>query len=217
MLTSSATSEAMNSPLCSPKVRPKSAVATASTPSPTSARMRRRRTVARAYCPAVRPVGSEPTMVISSVERIASLSDAPSPKAATAGRRSHTGGHRPNGHGSPIMRRQNQPSFLSDIRLLLRAHGEHRWLNREVVPVLLDLERPDCIPEEQLGAALAYLEVHWAEAARRAAQTDAAHAELLALKGAGERRLYAMARHYHAVVCNLREVLGARVTEHLAL
>jgi len=115
------------------------------------------------------------------------------------------------------MRRQNQPSFLSDIRLLLRAHGEHRWLNREVVPVLLDLERPDCIPEEQLGAALAYLEVHWAEAARRAAQTDAAHAELLALKGAGERRLYAMARHYHAVVCNLREVLGARVTEHLAL
>lgn len=113
------------------------------------------------------------------------------------------------------MRRHHQPSFLSDIRLLLRAHGEQRWLNREVVPVLCELEEPGCIPEEQLGAALAYLEVHWAEARRRAAQTDAAHAELQALGGAAERTLAGMARSYHTVVRNLREALAAHVADHL--
>src|SRR5271169_2129311 len=121
------------------------------------------------------------------------------------------GGHRPVEHGSSIMRRHNQPSFLSDIRLLLRAHGEQRWLNREVAPVLRDLEQPDGVPEEQLGAALAYLEVHWAEARRRATQTDAAHAELQALSGATERTLAGMARYYHSVVRNLRETLAANV------
>jgi hypothetical protein len=113
------------------------------------------------------------------------------------------------------MKRHQQPSFLSDIRLLLRAHGEQRWLNREVVPVLRELDEPGCIPEEQLGAALAYLEVHWAEARRRAAQTDAAHAELQALSGATERTLAGMARYYHGVVRNLRETLAAHVAEHV--
>ena len=60
----------------------------------------------------------------------------------------------------------------SDICLLLRAHAEQRWLCHEVLPVLRQLERGDSLPEEQLGAALAYLEVLWIEASQRAAETD---------------------------------------------
>ncbi len=44
--------------------------------------------------------------------------------------------------------------------------------------MLRQLETPDALPEEQLGAALAYLEVTWLEAARHAAETDAAFAAL---------------------------------------
>ena len=65
-------------------------------------------------------------------------------------------------------------SPTSDISLLLRAHAEQRWLSHEVLPVLRQLEQRDCLPEEQLGAALAYLEVLWIEASQRAAETDAA-------------------------------------------
>ncbi len=66
MLASSATSEARKRGSCRPNARPSSAVATASAPSVTSVRMRSRRTVARAYCPAVRRVGSVSTVSISS-------------------------------------------------------------------------------------------------------------------------------------------------------
>ena len=58
MLASSAISDARNRLSCSPKVLPSNAVATASAPSVTSVRRRSRLTVARAYCPAVRRVGS---------------------------------------------------------------------------------------------------------------------------------------------------------------
>ena len=71
----------------------------------------------------------------------------------------------------------DQPTSLShpsDICLLLRAHAEQRWLTSELLPVVRELESPDQIPEEQLGAALAYLEVLWVDARRRAAETEAA-------------------------------------------
>jgi len=69
-------------------------------------------------------------------------------------------------------------SDAHDIYLLLRAHGEQRWLLGQVQPVLRQLEAPSTIPEEQLGAALAYLEVLWLDARRRAAESDAACAQL---------------------------------------
>ena len=81
----------------------------------------------------------------------------------------------------------NQPSSLSqpsDICLLLRAYAEQRWLTSELLPVIRELESPDQIPEEQLGAALAYLEVLWVDARRRAAETEAA-LEALGAAGCG--------------------------------
>ena len=44
--------------------------------------------------------------------------------------------------------------------------------------MLRQLRHPDGLPDEQLGAALAYLEVAWLEATRLAAETDAACADL---------------------------------------
>ena len=58
MPTSSAISEPRKRTSRSPNVRPSSAVATASTPSATSVRMRSRRTVVRSCWPAARAVGS---------------------------------------------------------------------------------------------------------------------------------------------------------------
>jgi len=69
-------------------------------------------------------------------------------------------------------------SAPSDFRLLLRAHAEARWLSHEVVPVLRELEQEDALGDEQLGAALAYLEVLWIEACGRAAETEATCTEL---------------------------------------
>src|SRR6202035_4768886 len=60
-----------------------------------------------------------------------------------------------------------------DVSLLLRAHAERRWLSREVVPVLRQIETSSDLPDEQLPAAVAYLEVIWAEALSRAHETDA--------------------------------------------
>ena len=60
-----------------------------------------------------------------------------------------------------------------DVSLLLRAHAERRWLSREVIPVMRQIETCDGLPDEQLPAALAYLEVIWAEALGRARETDA--------------------------------------------
>src|ERR1700736_2002660 len=91
-------------------------------------------------------------------------------------------------------------SPTSDISLLLRAHAEQRWLCHEVLPVLRQLEQRDSLPEEQLGAALAYLEVLWIEASQRAAETDAASAELLAWAAAPDPPLHSKARSYHEAV-----------------
>ncbi|HLM86158.1 MAG TPA: hypothetical protein VK272_08240 [Solirubrobacteraceae bacterium] len=118
----------------------------------------------------------------------------------------------------------SDPSPPSDVCLLLRAHAEQRWLSREVVPVLRELEQRDSLPEEQLGAALAYLEVIWIEAARRAAETDATYAELdtacaqLDLACAEENTLLpSRARHYHATVRTLREIAARHVARLTAI
>lgn len=96
-----------------------------------------------------------------------------------------------------------------DICLLLRAHCEQRWLISEVVPVLREIEQPGAVPEDQLAAALAYLETLWLDARRRAAETDAARARLDA--AGGESALLAKARRYHAAVRRLRQAVGHRV------
>jgi hypothetical protein len=119
----------------------------------------------------------------------------------------------------------------SDVCLLLRAHAEQRWLSLEVGPVLRQLRQRDSLPEEQLGAALAYLEVLWIEASQRAAETDAAYAEFEASERAakadaaaeadaavanGGWTLPSKARRYRVAVLTLRDVFGRQVAAMLA-
>lgn len=111
---------------------------------------------------------------------------------------------------------QDQSNPPSDVCLLLRTYAEQRWLSREVVPVLRQLETPDTLPEEQLGAALAYLEVTWLEAARHAAETDAALADLETTRLTAEEALPSKARRYHAAVRFLRETVGRHVDAFIA-
>jgi hypothetical protein len=86
--------------------------------------------------------------------------------------------------------------------------------------VLRQLQAPDEIPEDQLGAALAYLEVTWLEAGRLAAETDAALADLeaarLAAEEAAEEALPSKARGYYAAVRTLRGVIARRVAALVA-
>jgi hypothetical protein len=105
----------------------------------------------------------------------------------------------------------------SDVCLLLRAHAEARWLSHEVVPILRELDHEELLPEEQLGAALAYLEVLWIESRQRAAETDATYAQLNATAVNGDRALHAKARGYHAAVRRLRDSVGRRVAQRLTL
>jgi hypothetical protein len=100
-----------------------------------------------------------------------------------------------------------------DICVLLRAHGEEHWLMSEVLPVLLELEQPGAIPEDQLGAALAYLEILWINASRRAAETDAAFARLDPSDSQRDLSLHEKASRYHAAVRRLRTSLARRVRE----
>jgi hypothetical protein len=111
-----------------------------------------------------------------------------------------------------------EPSPAPDVVLLLRAHAEQLWLSREVISVLRQLEaRESSLPEEQSGAALAYLEVVWTEALKRAQETDAAHVQLdLAGDEGPHGELVARARRYHASVRNLREAVARRVQRLLA-
>ncbi|HEY8303003.1 MAG TPA: hypothetical protein VIG42_00300 [Solirubrobacteraceae bacterium] len=102
------------------------------------------------------------------------------------------------------------PSLPSDVTLLLRADAEHGWLHREVIPVLLEVEAHGRLPDEQTGAALAYLEAMWREAAIRARETDTAHARLTP-PGGGHNSLSASADRYHTVVTALRGILTERV------
>lgn len=102
------------------------------------------------------------------------------------------------------------PSLPSDVCLLLRADAEQRWLHREVIPVLRQVETRERLADEELGAALAYLEAMWGEASLRARATDAAHADLGG-RGGDEQGLGGRAGRYHAAVRALRELVGARV------
>ncbi|HEY3759849.1 MAG TPA: hypothetical protein VGL37_08810 [Solirubrobacteraceae bacterium] len=102
-----------------------------------------------------------------------------------------------------------------DVSLLLRAHAERRWLSREVIPVLRQLESCDELPDEQLPAACAYLEFIWTAALARARETDAERRRLDE-RGPLEQPLLAKAHHYHATVCSLREAVARRVALLLA-
>lgn len=104
-------------------------------------------------------------------------------------------------------------SDTHDICLLLRAHGEQRWLISEVLPVLREIEQPSSIPEDQLGAALAYLEVLWLDARGRAAETDAACTHLDVLGHELDRTLYEEAHGYCLAVRCLRDAIGRRVIQ----
>ena len=107
---------------------------------------------------------------------------------------------------------QSLTSHPPDIGLILRAHGEQLWLTAEVVPLVGQLERGGEMPEDQIGAALAYLEVLWIDARRRAAETDAARLELDRDGARHDRVLCEKARLYHAAVRRLRTALGRRVS-----
>jgi hypothetical protein len=102
-------------------------------------------------------------------------------------------------------------SIPSDIRLLLRADAEQCWLHREVIPVLQHLEARKLLPEEEVCAALAYLEAMWDEATSRAQETDAAHAHLRA-RHDEHAMLSGPAGRYHAAVRVLRGIVAERVT-----
>ena len=103
----------------------------------------------------------------------------------------------------------------TDVHLLLRTHAQQHWLSREVIPVVRQLEERD-LPEEQLGAAHAYLEVLWIEASRRAAAADAARAQLDAAGTAAEEPLPGKVRRYHLAVRNMHESLSRHITRLLA-
>jgi hypothetical protein len=115
-----------------------------------------------------------------------------------------------------------------DVALLLRAHAEQRWLSREVIPVLRQIETRERLPEEQLPAALAYLEMIWSEARRRARATDATCGELVGVAPASaaepdgcedpayDEALCAKAHSYHAAVLTLRHAVRRRVAPLLA-
>lgn len=108
---------------------------------------------------------------------------------------------------------------LSDVCLMLRAHAEMRCLSREVIPVLRQVETREGLPEDQVGAALAYLEVTWIEARRHASETDAAYSTLTSSLGLEECEgdpVYGSACRYRAAVLTLRDVVARRVGALLA-
>ncbi len=117
--------------------------------------------------------------------------------------------------GSNSFRNSNRPATF-DVCLLLRAHAESRWLSNELAPVLGEIEQRETVADQQLGAALAYLEVLWIEAGGRARETEAARVELDAL-GGGDQSLAEKARRYHAAVRRLRDAVERRVTRQLAV
>lgn len=103
----------------------------------------------------------------------------------------------------------------SEVSLMLRAHAELRCLSREVIPVLRQVETRDGLPSEQLGAAMAYLEVTWLEARQRAQETDCVRRELAAARpshaGRGDDRLHNGACRYYEAVRVLRDAVQRRV------
>jgi hypothetical protein len=105
-----------------------------------------------------------------------------------------------------------------DVSLLLRAHSEQHWLSREVIPVVRQIKTGERLPEEQLPAAAAYLEVIWIEAAARARVTDDAVATLRQLEALDSSRqpLSGRAHRYYAAVKALREAVARWVASLLA-
>jgi len=112
--------------------------------------------------------------------------------------------------------RNSARSSTFDVCLLLRAHAEARWLSNELTPVLREIEERKTIADQQLGAALAYLEVLWIEAGARARETEAARVELDALGGA-DQSLPEKARRYHSAVRRLRDTIERRVNLQLSV
>jgi hypothetical protein len=126
-------------------------------------------------------------------------------------------------------------SYPSDICVMLRAHGEQFWLTSQVIPVLERVEQRDPFDEDD-HPALAFLEMLWVDARRRATETDAAFKDMLAspLSGApGDSfqepsagviggygttgwPFQAEAGRYHAAVCALRSDVRTRVERLLA-
>jgi hypothetical protein len=107
----------------------------------------------------------------------------------------------------------------ADVCLLLRAHAEARWLSRELVPLVRELEHGRTRePGEELAsaAAVAYLEVLAFEARHHAAETDAARTELDALAANADLALHGNARRYHAAVLRLRATIDGRVQRLLS-
>jgi hypothetical protein len=105
----------------------------------------------------------------------------------------------------------NLTSHPPDICLILRAHAEQLWLTAQVIPTLRQLEQPGELRADHAGAALAYLEVLWFDARQRAAETDAALAELVHHGDGCDHILYEKARRYHVAVRRLRTAVGRRV------
>lgn len=99
------------------------------------------------------------------------------------------------------------------MTLLLHADAERRWLHREVIPVLRQLEAQAPLPDDQASAALAYLEDSWNEARLRASQTDAARAR--GSSTLGRDALGKDAVRYHTAVRALRGIVAERVTAYV--
>jgi hypothetical protein len=76
--------------------------------------------------------------------------------------------------------------------------------------VVRQIETRERLPEEQLPAATAYLEVIWMEALSRARETDAALCQLDELDLA-RQPLPTRARRYHASVQTLRKAVARRI------
>jgi hypothetical protein len=104
-------------------------------------------------------------------------------------------------------------SVPSDIVLLLRADAEQSWLNREVIPVLRQIETFDPASSEHVSAALAYLESSWNEATLRAHQTDAAGD--LGPERRRQTQLGERAERYHTAVRALRGIVAERVSPYV--
>jgi hypothetical protein len=101
-----------------------------------------------------------------------------------------------------------------DVCLMLRADTEMRCLSREVIPVLRQLETGERLPRTLLDAALAYLEVMWLEAQRRAAETDVAYDELKRALGAEpseQDAVHGQACRYRGAVVTLRRTVSRRI------
>ncbi|HEX3510430.1 MAG TPA: hypothetical protein VHT27_04940 [Solirubrobacteraceae bacterium] len=111
------------------------------------------------------------------------------------------------------MQLRSNISYPPDITLLLRAYAEQRWLSAEVLPVLSELECPGAVADEQLGAALAYLEVLWMDARTRAAATEAALEGMLAEDPRRHSGLDDRAQTYHELVRAQRAAIGERVRQ----